>query len=356
MTAACTCPRRLHLVCLQLLAVLLAATAPYPCVARPEIMQEQLLSTPWAFGKGAYVGYQTLLSLLGYYEEEETIRYDDVAYEDIVHPAAPEERTTIQLVGLGLARTGSTSLVMALEQLGYSAVHDDEQVELGDLYYYWEEDVIDGDQFHDILGQRGYNATFKTADYKWVAKRPHVKAILTMRDSPESYVQSYLTAAPFVEMMHMFPFRYMPTVQGLQESFDAEWKVETTGGRPEEYLNPDVLGETYVDYNQAVQTAIPAERLLTFNVKEGWAPLCDFLGVPIPADLPFPHVHTQAKLQGEMFFLHAVIWISRIALVLLGVAHVKILAKLLDALSPLFVKNPRTSSPTCGNFSGVKRS
>ena len=321
-TYSCTARK----LCSQLiLNSLLAIVLPRPCTARPEVLQEQHLFYPWAFLKGAYVGYETLLSLLGFEELEEVIHGDDVAYEDIVHPAPPEEQSTIQIVGLGLARTGSTSLVMALEQLGYTAVHDDEQVELTDIYHYWDEDIIDGDQFHDILGQRGYNATFKTASYKWVAQHPEVKAILTVRDSPESYVKSYLTAAPFVGMMHQFPFSWMPTVQELQDSFDAEWKDEATGGRPEEFLNPSVLREAYVEYNYKVQTTIPAERLLTFNVKEGWEPLCDFLGVPVPDGIPFPHVHTRAKLRGEMFFLRGVIWVSRFTLSLLGATLVRFL-------------------------------
>ena len=36
---------------------------------------------------------------------------------------------------------------------------------------------------------------------------------------------------------------------------------------------------------------MPAEQLLIFNVKEGWKPLCDFLGVPVP-DTPFPRVNS----------------------------------------------------------------
>ena len=311
----------------MIFALLLAimATLPRPCAARPEVLQEQHLFYPWAFLKGAYVGYETLLSLLGFDALEAVIHDDDVAFDDIVHPAPPEDQTTLQIVGLGLARTGSTSLVMALEQLGYTAVHDDEQVELTDIYYYWEEGIIDSDQFHDILGRRGYNATFKSAGYKWVAQHPEVKAILTVRDSPESYVKSYLAASPFVGMMHQFPFSWMPTVKELQEAFDEEWKDEATGGRPEEFLNPEVLREAYVEHNRQVQAAIPDERLLVFNVKEGWEPLCEFLGVPIPEGVPFPHVHTRAKIQGEMFFLYGVMWASRFAVVLLCATLVRFL-------------------------------
>ncbi|GFH09586.1 uncharacterized protein HaLaN_04762 [Haematococcus lacustris] len=35
---------------------------------------------------------------------------------------------------------------------------------------------------------------------------------------------------------------------------------------------------------EEVQRVVPADRLLVFNVKQGWAPLCAFLGVPVPDD------------------------------------------------------------------------
>jgi hypothetical protein len=42
---------------------------------------------------------------------------------------------------------------------------------------------------------------------------------------------------------------------------------------------------------EEVRAAIPAERLLVFNVAEGWAPLCRFLDVPVP-DVPFPRMNS----------------------------------------------------------------
>ena len=38
---------------------------------------------------------------------------------------------------------------------------------------------------------------------------------------------------------------------------------------------------------------IGSDRLLVFDVKEGWAPLCRFLGAPVPAE-PFPHLNDAA--------------------------------------------------------------
>ena len=46
------------------------------------------------------------------------------------------------------------------------------------------------------------------------------------------------------------------------------------------------LTQVYEDWIVRVRSAVPADRLLIYNVKEGWEPLCNFLGVPIP-DVPF---------------------------------------------------------------------
>ena len=43
-----------------------------------------------------------------------------------------------------------------------------------------------------------------------------------------------------------------------------------------------------------VRRAVPKTRLLEFDVKECWAPLCAFLGVPVPAS-PFPKTNSTAE-------------------------------------------------------------
>ena len=40
----------------------------------------------------------------------------------------------------------------------------------------------------------------------------------------------------------------------------------------------------YREYNERVQTVIPKERLLVYNVKQGWEPLCMFLGCEVPQE------------------------------------------------------------------------
>jgi len=49
-----------------------------------------------------------------------------------------------------------------------------------------------------------------------------------------------------------------------------------------------VMKQRYKSHNLYVESAVPEEDLLIWNVKEGWEPLCKFLGKTIPKE-PFPH-------------------------------------------------------------------
>jgi hypothetical protein len=59
---------------------------------------------------------------------------------------------------------------------------------------------------------------------------------------------------------------------------------------------PDRAGmiAAFEAHNAAVIATLPSERLLIYRVSEGWAPLCRFLGVEIPA-MPFPRVNTSEE-------------------------------------------------------------
>ena len=48
-------------------------------------------------------------------------------------------------------------------------------------------------------------------------------------------------------------------------------------------------------WTEEVKKTVPKERLLVFEAKQGWKPLCDFLDLPIP-DGPFPNVNESAAM------------------------------------------------------------
>lgn len=52
----------------------------------------------------------------------------------------------------------------------------------------------------------------------------------------------------------------------------------------------------YLRHNEAVRARVPAGRLLEWQPGDGWAPICQALGVSEPAD-PFPHVNTTSDFR-----------------------------------------------------------
>ena len=57
-------------------------------------------------------------------------------------------------------------------------------------------------------------------------------------------------------------------------------------------------------HNEAVRRRVPPERLLVFDVREGWTPLCDFLGVEAP-DGSFPHLNEAREMRRRLLGLVA---------------------------------------------------
>ena len=59
-------------------------------------------------------------------------------------------------------------------------------------------------------------------------------------------------------------------------------------------LDKAALGKAFDAHIAAVKASIPASQLLVYQVKEGWEPLCAFLGVPVPLG-PFPRTNDRSE-------------------------------------------------------------
>lgn len=46
--------------------------------------------------------------------------------------------------------------------------------------------------------------------------------------------------------------------------------------------------DAFRKHNALVREASEGRKYLEFQVKEGWKPICEFLGVPVPEGVPFP--------------------------------------------------------------------
>jgi len=207
----------------------------------------------------------------------------------------------LKIIGTGLGRTGTYSLKLALEQLGFEkCYHMAELFQHPDGLVFFEKaekgEVVDWDALFE-----GYDCAvdYPVARYykQLMAKYPGAKVIHTVRD-PESWYQSasqtiiWASKPSFgriLKMMTKLPFapelrRQMPVLKFDGKLIDLEFGKE--------YKNKEKVIEHFNQHNKEVTDSVPKERLLVFNLKDGWKPLCEFLGVPVP-DNPFPHSNSK---------------------------------------------------------------
>ena len=79
----------------------------------------------------------------------------------------------------------------------------------------------------------------------------------------------------------------------MQDWLDMASGVIARTGFPDG-LDHDGLIEAFIAHNEAVKNTIPADQLLVYEVKDGWGPLCEFLGKPVPSE-PFPRTNDRAE-------------------------------------------------------------
>ena len=203
---------------------------------------------------------------------------------------------TIEVIGAGFGRTGTTSLKVALEELGFGpCYHMTELFEHPEHVGLWEA-AVRGEPIEWEEVFRGYRATVDwpgAAFYEELMERyPDAKVILTVRD-PKRWHESTLNTIYRVRKMTSSPVfaavgLFVPGLRNRRRATgivdDLAWK-DTFGGRFEDRRHAI---EVFDRLNEEVKERVPAGRLLVYDVKEGWEPLCEFLGVEAPKDEPFP--------------------------------------------------------------------
>ncbi len=247
--------------------------------------------------------------------------------------------STLRIIGAGFGRTGTLSLREALHRLGYSPCdHMDTSFAAPERFILWRQALRQTHagmpvDWRPLL--EGYEATFDwPAAYFWrelAAAHPNAKVILTVRDPVRWYVSTQATifrlhqaaeATPWGRIgQALFTFAVPEMHDAIRLVDDLIWEG-TFGGR---FADRAHAMRTYVDHIQDVRETVPAERLLVFDVKQGWEPLCAFLGVPPLVGVPFPHVNDAATFQRHA--RNQAAWnILRFGATVAGVAGVSVLA------------------------------
>jgi Sulfotransferase domain len=202
---------------------------------------------------------------------------------------------TLRVIGAGFGRTGTLSLKFALEMLGIGPCYHMVEVFKNPQHSELWSAAADGNVDWDKLFA-GYASTVdwpsvhfwrELADYY-----PNAKLILTKRST-----------ASWVKSVNETIFRHLdsePTednpVRAGQMRMAKKLVLERTFGGS--VADPEHIGKVFEAHNEEVLRTIPAERLLVYEAREGWEPLCKFLGVPVP-NVEYPRVNTTEEFQSR---------------------------------------------------------
>jgi hypothetical protein len=214
----------------------------------------------------------------------------------------------LRVIGAGLPRTGTSSMKAALERLGFGpCYHMFEIITHPEQAERWRPVGSGGPvDWERVLA--GYQSTQDwpaSAFWRELAEAyPRAKVVLTVRDPRRWYAsfRALLSQSPDVNLPEDAPAaahafvttmaRLRPTLDRIgRATFGSDWSLDQ--GPPEE----ERAIAAYHRHLAAVRESLPAERLLVFDVREGWDPLCAFLGVEAPAGEPFPHLNDSSMLQ-----------------------------------------------------------
>jgi hypothetical protein len=199
----------------------------------------------------------------------------------------------LHVIGAGLGRTGTLSMRAALVRLGFGPCdHMLENLEHQERFALWEE-ALRRKRAGEPIDWRPLLSEFQSivdwpGAYFWEelsAAHPEAKVILTVRDPASWYDSASATIFP------------MLSEEGASGAPHDIVVTDTFGGR---LSDRDHCQAVFVKHVQTVCETIAPDRLLVFDVKEGWWPLCTFLDVPVPEHEPFPHVNDTAEFQTDI--------------------------------------------------------
>ncbi|XP_078354457.1 uncharacterized protein LOC144639074 [Oculina patagonica] len=206
----------------------------------------------------------------------------------------------MKIICAGLMKTGTSSLTKALEVLGYTVYHYaskhfDLQV--------WQ-DTFETNHLPD------FKEVFKDVDavtdhpqafwFEEISNAfPEAKVILTVRDSEEAWLRSCQEHLRIESELLPFYMKILlkiaPSRRKTGHYFDVMHHAIHGSSNPEAGV---LYRAKYRQHNARVQAVIPTEKLLIYNVKQGWKPLCEFLGCEVPStEFPRANVgHADTKI------------------------------------------------------------
>jgi hypothetical protein len=197
----------------------------------------------------------------------------------------------LKIIGSGFGRTGTASLKRALEALDFGPCHHMEEVFANPAQVPHWQAVAAGKPVNWDEVFAGYRSQVDwPGAHVWrelAAAYPHAKVIHTERPEEQWWKSFSATIGVLLADIQQGAGERPPHIQNMFEAAYQMICVQTMGGS----ANREAALAAYRRRAQDVRATIAPERLLVFDVAQGWEPLCRFLDVPVP-NQPFPRVNS----------------------------------------------------------------
>lgn len=195
----------------------------------------------------------------------------------------------LKVIGAGLGRTGTLSLKLALEHLGFGPCFHMIEI-MSDARHQiplWMNVTAGNPDWDTIFDGFASTVDYPTCSYwrELATYYPKAKVILSTRDADDWFRSVSRT---ILSPGNQAKFSEPPFDKALKPAI-----FEPFGDRIDDH---DFMVEYFRGWEAEVIAALPPERLLVHRLGEGWEGLCEFLEVPVP-DEPYPLVNTSKDME-----------------------------------------------------------
>ena len=206
----------------------------------------------------------------------------------------------MKIICAGYSKTGTKSITKALRHLGFTVFDWEEQIQIFDFLDHWVDVFQNGAKPDVTRVYQNADAAVDAPGYFFFEEIleafPDCKVIPSERDE-DSWVKSWARQLESVlASRSKSEARLSPTFRKFFYLYDSFFDAAFGSHNPKSTY---VLRKRYRIHNHRVKSIIPADKLLVYNVKQGWKPLCDFLACEVPT-VAFPHENINAELTATL--------------------------------------------------------
>jgi hypothetical protein len=219
----------------------------------------------------------------------------------------------MKLIGAGLPRTATTTQMIMLETLGLPCYHmRDMMGDLATSVPHFRK-ALEGNADWDEIFEGKESEVDWPASYHWrelIEVYPDAKVLLSVRDA-DSWVRSMQNTINQIAfgnglLHHLSWAQYaIDPIYSAWIDLMLEMMWSERGAMAGTNGEPAAMADAMERWNQTVIDTVPSDRLLVWDPKDGWEPICELLEAPVP-DQPVPRVNDTENFQKNLIMAPAI--------------------------------------------------